>query len=181
MYRRIPHFRVSRIFVHRRNNGSRVLLFWLWRHLFKHRHLWRRRYRLRSKDTGINTEAFPVLSGTYINVPGTISTVCAENKIVLEVFGLCDHLRILKMTWRDTVFHKNEINVIVKHRSAKSERSWQNIHATGLLHFAGYPAAYGWPSYSQLIIFTSSKNIFTSSKNIFTGSRNKTLAKATHN
>ena len=41
--------------------------------------------------------------------------------------------------------------------------------------------AYGWPSYSQLIIFTSSKNIFTSSKNIFTGSRNKTLAKATHN
>ena len=33
---------------------------------------------------------------------------------------------------------------------------------------------YGWPSYSQLIIFTSSKNIFT-------GSRNKTLAKATHN
>ena len=40
---------------------------------------------------------------------------------------------------------------------------------------------YGWPSYSQLIIFTSSKNIFTSSKNIFTGSRNKTLAKATHN
>ena len=45
---------------------------------------------------------------------------------------------------------------------------------------------YGWPSYSQLIIFTSSKNIFTSSKNIFTsskniftGSRNKTLAKAT--
>ena len=42
-------------------------------------------------------------------------------------------------------------------------------------------AEYGWPSYSQLIIFTSSKNIFTSSKNIFTGSRNKTLAKATHN
>ena len=44
------------------------------------------------------------------------------------------------------------------------------------------------PSYSQLIIFTSSKNIFTSSKNIFTsskniftGSRNKTLAKPTHN
>ena len=46
-----------------------------------------------------------------------------------------------------------------------------SIHAT----------VYGWPSYSQLIIFTSSKNIFTSSKNIFTGSRNKTLAKATHN
>ena len=46
-----------------------------------------------------------------------------------------------------------------------------------------YPSGdvYGWPSYSQLIIFTSSKNIFTSSKNIFTGSRNKTLAKATHN
>ena len=43
------------------------------------------------------------------------------------------------------------------------------------------PGVYGWPSYSQLIIFTSSKNIFTSSKNIFTGSRNKTLAKATHN
>ena len=41
--------------------------------------------------------------------------------------------------------------------------------------------AYGWPSYSQIIIFTSSKNIFTSSKNIFTCSRNKTLAKATHN
>ena len=33
---------------------------------------------------------------------------------------------------------------------------------------------YGWPSYSQLIIFTSSKNIFT-------GSRNKSLAKATQN
>ena len=45
----------------------------------------------------------------------------------------------------------------------------------------GMRHAYGWPSYSQLIIFTSSKNIFTSSKNIFTGSRNKTLAKATHN
>ena len=47
----------------------------------------------------------------------------------------------------------------------------------------GHPPSggYGWPSYSQLIIFTSSKNIFTSSKNIFTGSRNKTLAKATHN
>ena len=40
---------------------------------------------------------------------------------------------------------------------------------------------YGWPSYSQLIIFTSSENIFTSGKTIFTGSRNKTLAKATHN
>ena len=37
-----------------------------------------------------------------------------------------------------------------------------------------YRYDYGWPSYSQLIIFTSSKNIFT-------GSRNKTLAKATHN
>ena len=44
-----------------------------------------------------------------------------------------------------------------------------------------YTVDYGWPSYSQLIIFTSSKNIFTSSKNIFTGSRNKTPAKATHN
>ena len=27
-------------------------------------------------------------------------------------------------------------------------------------------ATYDWPSYSQLIIFTSSKNIFTTSKNI---------------
>ena len=54
--------------------------------------------------------------------------------------------------------------------------------------FNQHRVVYGWPSYSKLIIFTSSKNIFTSSKNIFTsskniftGSINKTLAKATHN
>ena len=45
---------------------------------------------------------------------------------------------------------------------------------SGIFLLTGQVLVYGWPSYSQLIIFTSSKNIFT-------GSRNKTLAKATHN
>ena len=37
------------------------------------------------------------------------------------------------------------------------------------LHYISlWTGEYGWPSYSQLIIFTSSKIIFTSSKNIFT-------------
>ena len=65
--------------------------------------------------------------------------------------------------------------------SLSLEITFVNMHTCDGIVAYKYVVEYGWPSYSQFIIFTSSKNIFNSSKNIFTGSRNKTLAKATHN
>ena len=144
----------------------------------------RKSFKTLSMERGLKVDPFYAFeSPVSLNVY-QCAELCLRRKLCKSSSFLADQdICLLNSVVLSDLNAVNDVNAVYIHKNDNEAVSifLLDIVAVALLVYYSIlytfyiVYVYGWPSYSQLIIFTSSKNIFTSSKNIFTGSRNKTL------